>query len=515
MNIMNLKIVVLISKYIAEIVSIFLFLALIPLYSYINFYQNDDWNRNTTVIRFLAGDFSLLQVTATTFYSQGFLGMVWSYFFNVSNLPFLTLLISVLNFYLLWKILQNLNFSGEFSRFLISLLFFTNPLHAYSSIGFMTENYVIFYLLLGIYFYFKNHIYLSAIFGLAAFFSKQNALIFLVGFCAFFLLKNKIKELKIFSFFTFFSLIFYYFIFPRTNEMKDKDFNFYNLTNFDYVFSLTYGIMIYLTFFTLPLIIYYIWEYLKEKNVKIIFITLLCSVGLFVLLNHLFKPGVISWQEFPYFENVFERTGFLPRTIDGTKYQFKFNYDLYYYIDVISKINLSIFLSVFIIKFINFNQNKSSFINFNLFILDINFLLMIFVSVFFDRYILLFLPFFILYLIGEIKSLKYLNLILLPFVLFQSYFSYFLTSDFIYTHNYIWTKSSQLVLSNNIEKNKIDATGAWNRSFKTINPVYVFSYDSPKVNKDYKDNYILLETKEINFKGNLFINPKVYLYKKN
>ena len=35
--------------------------------------QNDDWNRTTSVIRFLSGDFSLLQKTATTFYTQGIL----------------------------------------------------------------------------------------------------------------------------------------------------------------------------------------------------------------------------------------------------------------------------------------------------------------------------------------------------------------------------------------------------------------------------------------------------------
>jgi len=521
MNIMILKISIFLKiflffkRFSAESASILVFCLLIPLYSYVNFYQNDDWNRNSTILRFLAGDFSLLQVTATTFYTQGFLGFLWALLFTPSKIPFLTLLISVFNFYIFWKILQNLSFGTEFTRFLLSTLLLTNPIHAYSSIGFMTENYVIFYVLLGVFFYLKNEIYLSGFFGMMAFFSKQNALVFLVGFCVFFILSKKIKELKIFSFYTLNSLLIYYFIFPRTTEMRDKDFNFLNLTQFDYIFSLTYGIMIYLAFFTLPLLMYYIWFKLQKNNIKYLVTVIILTIFTFFSLNYFFKPGLISWEEFPYFENTFERTGFLPRTIDGTKYQFRFNYDFYYYADLVSKIALSFFLVIFISKFYKFKENINNFLNFNLTIMDINFLLMLFVSIFFDRYILLFLPFLILYFVQNIKYTSLLNIILLPFVIFQTYFSYFLSSDFIYSHNYIWTKSRLLVEANNVPENKIDGTGAWNRNYKMSNPEYVFSYDSPKVNKNYQNNYTLLETKDISFKGNLFINPKIYLYKKN
>ena len=524
MNIMILKIKSIFLKYLPEFASILLFLVLIPLYSHVNFYQNDDWNRNTTILRFIQGDFKLLEVTATTFYSQGFLGFLWAWVFGPTKIPYLTLLISVLNFFLFWKILLNIKFSTTLNRFLVSFLLFTNPLHIYSSIGFMTENYVIFYLLLAVFFltkYQENskslNLYLSGFFGFLAFYSKQSALVFLFGFSLYFLINKKWKEFKVFVSYLLISLSSYYLLFPRTSEMKDKDFSFLHL-NFSYLFSLFYGILIYLIFFTLPFIIYFVCKIILQKQLKTIFLISFLVPILFYLFNNIYKPGLISWQEFPYFENTFERTGFLPRTIDGTKYQFKYNFDLYRYIDIISKLGVVFLISFFISKFV-FSFQFKRIINYlndgNLFIILISFVLMFFVSIFFDRYILVFLPFFILLFIKHIDNTytKLLSLFLIGFVIFQSYFSYFLASDFIYSHNYIWNKSIELVRNDKLNPSQIDATGAWNRNYKLQNPIYVFSYDSPKVNENYSNNYVLIEIKEIKFLGNLFINPKIYLYK--
>lgn len=523
MELMILKIKDIVIKFLPEIVSAVLFLLLIPLYSFVNFYQNDDWNRNSTVLRFLTGDFSLLQVTATTFYSQGILGFLWALVFGPTKIPFLTLLISVLNFYLFWKILQKLRFSNQFTRFLIALLLFTNPLHIYSSIGFMTENYVIFYLLLAIYYFYsyedtkKNkYLYLSGIFGFLSFYSKQSALVFLVGVSTYYLFSKRFHELKITSLFTLFSLLTYYFLFPRTSEMRDKDFSFLNL-NFDYLFSISYGILIYLFFFTLPLITYYIWNFFSERNYSKIFIAFLISGFVFYGASYLFKPGLVSWEEFPYFENTFERTGFLPRTVDGTKYQFKYNYDLYYYADLVSKLLISLVFSIFIVNLLNNIKNKSyhnlNYNNANLYIILVNLFLIFFVSIFFDRYILVFLPFFILLFLNYLHNSKYLYLTLIPFIIFQTFFSYLLANDFIYTHNYIWTKSIEIVRNYKVNENQVDASGAWNRMNKLQNPIYIFSYDSPKVNQNFRDNFYLIEKKQIEFKGNLFINSIIYLYK--
>lgn len=502
------------KKYLAEIVSIVLFLVLIPLYSYVNFYQNDDWNRNTTIIRFLSGDFTLLNVTATTFYSQGFLGFIWAYFLGPDKIPYLTLLVSVLNFYIFYQILKFFSKLSIFSNLIISLILFFNVFHIYSSIGFMTENYLLFFFLFSIYFYLKFEktakifdLIISNIFAFISFYAKQNALIFPVGLALYFLIQKRYKEFKITVISIFLTLGSYYFLFPRTGEMKDKDFNFSNILNFDYSYSLIYSILIYLSFFSLPLIFgWLIKEFSKFDKKKFITISI-TTIALFISLNYFFKPGLISWEEFPYLENTFERTGFLPRTVEGTKYQFKYNYDLYFYIDLFSKVFLSIFLSLFI-----YNLKKSL----SPFILSLiaGLGLMLFVSVFFDRYILLLVPLFYLTIIKFIDFDSIILKISLSFYLiFVAFFSYLLAADFIYTHNYIWSKSQELIQSSNARPNEINSSGAWNRLHKNNSSKYLFSYDDLKKNKELGITYNLIENKEISFIGNLFINPKIYLYK--
>jgi hypothetical protein len=71
-----------------EIVTVILFLLFFKMISKVNFMQNDDWNRTTSVLRFMSGDTSLLELTATTFYVQGMLGVVFASIFGINKLPF-------------------------------------------------------------------------------------------------------------------------------------------------------------------------------------------------------------------------------------------------------------------------------------------------------------------------------------------------------------------------------------------------------------------------------------------
>jgi hypothetical protein len=499
------------KKYFFEIIFLLLFVILIPIYSKINFYQNDDWNRNSTLERFMKYDFSLLDVTATTFYSQGILGFFWSQVFGTKKIPILTLIITILNSYILFKILENNLTFRKSTIFLISLIFLFNPLNAYSSIGFMTENYLMLYFLLALYFFtifeksksFKNLIF-SNIFLVLAFFAKQNSIILNFGMVVYFLYKRKFKELYVQSAFTFSTILGYFFLFQRTSEMREKDTQLINILNFDYNFSLFYGILIYLSFFTLPIIFITFVQQIKKNNLKLILKHIFFVIVFYFLLNNYFKPGLISWEEFPYFENTFERTGFLPRTVDGTKYQFKYNYDLYVYIDFFSKIGVSMFLSLII-----FNYKKVNIFYFFTLLFGVGILFL--VSEFYDRYILLLLPIFILIILSISKEGLILRISALSFVLFLGYFSYFLSSDFILTHNYMWSKSEELY-SKGVPKEEIYASGAWRRFYKNQSKGYLFSYDSFEKNPGLKEKYILLEEKSIDFYGNLFINPKIYLY---
>ena len=499
------------KKNIFEFLFFVIFLSLIPTYSEINFYQNDDWNRNSTLERFLKFDFSLLDVTATTFYSQGFMGFFWSQIFGTKKIPILTLLVTIINSFILFKILLKATNLKSMTCFLISLLLLFNPLNAYSSIGFMTENYLMFYFLLALFFvvsYFKNHkikdLLLFNVFSFLAFYAKQNAIILQVSLTFYFLFKRRFREFAYQILMTLITISSYLIFFPRTSEMKEKDTQFVNLLNIDYNFSLLYGILIYLSFFLLPLIFSLILQKIKEKNYFQLSIISIFSIMLFFILNLNFKPALISWEEFPYFENTFERTGFLPRTINGTKYHFKYNYDLYFYIDVLSKIGVSFLLSYLLLNF-----KKINLFYLLTFLSGIGILFL--VTEFYDRYILLLLPITIIIISQFLKDNFLTKMFLICYIVFLSFFSYFLTKDFILTHSYVWGKSNELV-SQGVSKQSIYCSGAWRRMNNNLTSEFLFSYDSFSKNPSLKEKYDLVEIKQIDFFGNLFIEPKIYLY---
>ena len=485
--------------------------------------QNDDWNRTTTVMRFLHGNFTLNPKTATTFYSQGFIGTIFSLIFGYQNLPFLTLLISVLNFYIFAKILIEHFKTKLIMANIISLIFFFTPLNVYSTIGFMTENYTMLFILLSIYFflnYEKNSKFKDLAFfnisGVLAFFSKQNGIIVQVASIPYFLLKKKYKEAIIQIAVVSALFGYYYVLFPRTPEMESKDFVFENLKNIKYTYSLTYGILLVMTSYLLPLFLNLVYNtYFQQKIAKknlVIFLGV--SVFLFFLLNNLFEPGKIWIREYPYFQNTFERTGFLPRSLMGTKYQFIGNYKLYLFWDLVSKIVLALTLPC-----IFFYRKRLI----NIYSISIGgyLLLMVFVKVFYDRYLLPLFPLIILFILNikNIKKERVFYFIALPFLLFNSFFSTQLALDFVISNNYIWSKSEELVNQQNVPPEKIRGGRAWGKFYDTttydLNQYqYLFSFDSPEKNPEMMESFEKIEEMKAGFPSSIFIDPKVYLYRK-
>ncbi|MFZ2663815.1 MAG: hypothetical protein WAX66_00400 [Patescibacteria group bacterium] len=508
---------------IVELSTLLLFVIFIPLISKVTFMQNDDWNRTTSIIRFLKGDFSLIQKTATTFYTQGILGYLFSLVFGWEKLPFLTLVFSVFNFYLLAKILLDYFNLSKVKSCILSLLLFFTPLHMYSVIGFMTENYTLFFILLSIYFflsYEKNlklkNLILFNVGGIFAFFSKQNGIIIQVASIPYFIFKKRYKEALIQTLFILSTFSYYYFLFPRTNEMRDKDFLFTNILNTQYSYSLVYGIMLVVSSFILPILINFVLSsYLEiKKNIKLIAVLLISSALCFIFLNKWFTPGKISWEEYPYFENTFERTGFFPRSISGTKYQFKYNYDLYRYWDLASKILLSLTIPcLFLYKKRLVNVYSISILGY--------IVLMIFVKTFFDRYLLPLIPLFILFffyirppdLNVSRKLSRMFSLTTFLFVAFTAFLSIQMSIDFVLTNNYVWEKSESLV-NNGISPEHIKATMAWEKVYGVSSkPEYLFSFDDFNKNPELYSTHTLVEDKIFTYPGNIFIDSVVYLYK--
>ena len=126
-----------ITKYYLELCTVGVLLLLLPLSLKVNFIQNDDWNRTLTTQEFIKGNFTLRPETANTFYLQGIVGMIFYYITGSTRFPILTLVFSVLNFYIFGLIVKRHFTNTQLSVVLLTLLFFLNPFHIYSIWGFM------------------------------------------------------------------------------------------------------------------------------------------------------------------------------------------------------------------------------------------------------------------------------------------------------------------------------------------------------------------------------------------
>ena len=260
-----------------RIALIALLVLLLPLISKVNFMQNDDWNRTTSVVRFLSGDTSLLQVTSTTFYVQGILGFLFSLIFGWQKLPYLTFVISVLNFYLFAKILYDHFNQSKIKSTLISLIFFFTPLHIYSSIGFMTENYTMFFMLMAIYFLQnyektrkKKDFLIFNLAGILSFFTKQNGIIINFAYIPYLIFRKRYKEALYQVLIMGLLFSYYFFLFPRTEGMLDKGFIYENFNDLEYAYSLIYGIILVSFSFVLPFVFNFVYEVLVKNKKKVL-----------------------------------------------------------------------------------------------------------------------------------------------------------------------------------------------------------------------------------------------------
>lgn len=502
-----------------EIIFIVLLVLFLPLISKVNFMQNDDWNRTTSIVRFLSGDTSLLQVTSTTFYTQGILGFLFSMIFGWKKLPYLTFIISVLNFYMFAKILSDHFNQSKIKSSIISLVFFFTPLHIYSSIGFMTENYTMFFMLVAIYYlqsYEKNgqkkDFLIFNLAGILSFFTKQNGIIINFAYIPYLILKKRYKEALIQVLIIGLLFSYYFFLFPRTEGMLDKGFIYKNFSDWKYAYSLIYGIILVSFSFVLPFVFNFVYEVIVKNKKKLLpLLIIFVSAGiLFFVLNKYFGPGKISWEEYPYFENTFERTGFFPRSIMGTKYYFKWNYDIFRYWDLGSKIILAMFVPALLLS-------KKKVINIYSISAVGYLILMVFTEVFFDRYILPLIPILILFFISlydEVRNTGFIkNLVLVGFFVMTMFVSVQMANDFVVSNNYVWGRSESLV-KEGIKPKNIKATMAWNKLYGLNDkPEFFFSFSSPEIEPDYLKNYSLFEEKKLGFSGSAFVDPVIYLYK--
>jgi len=508
--------------FIPAFVSLLLFLAALPLIVQINFFQNDDWVYYKMVAGFLQGNFSLHPYSAPTFYTQGFIATVFALVFGTKQLPVLTLAVTAVSFFVLAKILIDHLDQKPDKAVLLALLCFFNPLSVYLTLGFMTSQYFVLFLLLTLYFflsYEKNHatgdLVLTHLFTFIGLMVRQVSLFIPLGLGIYSLYTRKFK-LAVINFSAFAGYYWFYkYVFPLTPKMKELPLQFHNLTNFNYIFSLVYGVLIMLMAFFLPLALFSIdYKALLSNKLRLIII-LLAIAGLYAVLNHYFDPEAVSWGEFPYFENTFERTGFYPRGLGGTKYQFMGIYDLYRYWDLSAKILLSTFL---VTPFFRIIKPRGSGSSINVFaVLMFTYLgIMLVVETFFDRYIIVLLSLFLLYLVKKgFTFTKLSTFVTCVYVFLLAFIAYQFSMDFVLVNRYVWNKAQELSRVEHMDKSLIQGTNAWKLNYPNLtkNYLYDFSYDSVEKNEVYKLRYFLVETKTIGFPMSIFLNSKVYLYR--
>lgn len=499
------------------LVSLALFLLLFPAANAIDFFQNDDWVYYATVDNFLKGNFTLHPYSGPTLYLQAFAGAIFASAFSMAKLPLLTLFVSVANFYIFVHTLMNRLKVEALSSYLLGVIFFFNPLSLYLTWGFMTGNYFVFFLLLSFHFYFKyeetnNRRYFSlvlitAFLGLLV---RQVALVIPAALAVYLFLRQEYRR-SVISLLTFvFMYAFYSYMLPLTARIREVPLQFHHFLKFDYTFSLVLGMLIVLAGLLLPVFINAInlKDLLADK--KKLALLIILGTGIYATANYIYYPEAISWGEFPYFENTFERKGFYPRGIEGTKYHFVGIYDLYKYWDIAARVLTGFFLSYMLV----FLRKKT--INFFSIFIAVYIILMVLTHTFYDRYIVILIPATVYFLVSLKEDIKLYGKVLLTlFAIFVVFLGYQFSMDFILTNKYVWERSEQLVENNNVPREGITANNAWNLEFgRRSDILYRFSFDKPGLNESIDCCYELIEEKEIEYPFNFFVEPRIHLYKK-
>ncbi len=432
-------------------VALALFILILPVSISIRFMQNDDWNRYVSVARFLTGNFELLSVTATTFYTQGVLGMIFASVFPLNLLPVVTLFVAVSCFYVTTLISYKFYKQTKINSALLGLLIFLNPIFIYSVWGFMTEIYLLFFILMSIYFANKSSNIKLSVSWILGFLAKQSAIVIPVGVVIAQVVSKKYRPAMINLLILIMVLAFYFFIFPMTSEMTgQKSIKFENLNSIKHVYSNIFASLIYISIFLLPITL--TATLYKLKNVLVLVATLLVSYALYLLFINTNFP----WKIFPYYPNVFTSMGFFYQGLTGapTGYNYSSIFNL------IS--SFSLFIMV-IFAFLNMNLKsiKNFTISFEFYSLLFGIFLIIVNPFVFDRYILILIP-IAMFLLLKLSDYKINSKILIIFIVLEGFISLDFSSEFISRQNIIWELGNTTSESFGIEKKLIRADHAWN-----------------------------------------------------
>ena len=500
--------------------SLFLFYFLYPLSNSINFYQNDDWVYYKTIQQFLTGNYIIPGYIEALFYTQGFLGTVYAYYFGLAKLPVLTLIFSILSFLVFGLILRKNYLKNLKDTTIVALMLLVSPLFIYTTLGFMSDMYFLFFLLLSYLFIeeflqkydYKNFVFLNFAI-IIGFFVRQLSVISGVGLILILIVNKKYKWAIAQLITTLLLITSYLFVVPKTTTMeKHQELLFQNLLNPNYLFTTTYVGVIYAIMTILPLTLLLVLKFIKSKPAfqkSLLFLAI--STGIYFLFNYLFDSQSTTYPNFYYLKNTVDRNGFFTGGTMGQKYTFIYAEIMYFYFELITKITLAVFIASII-----FHIKRIS--NFYLFfiILYLGFMTVLGGELY-DRYYLPLIPTAILFILSISNDFNFsIRVLSVASILIVAFYSYNFAMDFVILNNKIWETSREVSQKTGTSYKRILAGNAWNRTY--INDEfdkYRFYFEPRTTDPELKCCFKLYETVEVNFVFNMFKDSKIYLYKRD
>jgi len=463
--------------------------------------QNDDWAFVRSVESYLQGDFSvnpivLFNKSAPVFYLQGIIGALFSMIFSIESLPILTAFISVGNFLMIYLILRKFFRKDPVESTLFGLLIIFNPIYFYSILGFMTENYFMFFLLLSFYLILsfsesekpKDFILanLSIVLG---FFIRQFSFVTSVSFSLYLFFRKKYKYAVYQGVISLIIYGVYSLVLSGLSGLYDVGLNFSKLLRLEYEVSLITAIFIYLIIFLFPVFMFI----LKYKDLKL---SLLLFGIFFFILYTIFSPEKLYSAEFPYLGNTLGKTGFLTEDFRGIKGNFYGMFDFYRFLEIGAKVFVFL-IPLSIIKVLRKEPNFFL-IFFGVFLG----LMMVSINVY-DRYLTVVSISMLFILVGILDKLTVTKKVFLGlFIFVLSFLCYQFGFDFVYSRSAVWNMAKGIDNPKNVV-----AGVAWIKYYESESPKHFFSY-----NKSHK-NYVLLETIEVNYPLDFFVNNNVYYFR--
>lgn len=418
---------------------------------------NDDYVYEWSVRNFFENHFLLHPLVSPTLLFQSFLGsIIYKFSMSPSLLRLMTsgfYLVGVLFFY---------KYLCAFSKdkklvFYLTLLLMFNPLSLYLAFTFMSDMYFLSLFIISIYYFSKYlessrivDVYLSSIFVSFAFFTRQTALLVLVSFLlVLFLKKVPFKDIVLFSILPVLSIGSYMFFYPKTLAYTDqsilKTIRFLNEPMFfKMVFERTIYTFYYIGLFVLPFSVsYFLTNLFPRKINKIVTKNTVIFLFLFLLffsisLFFYFKEVTVMF----YIPNIISYAGFNPQNInDGIKQSFFVDSPLLIrsFITVLSAFSIAVFLTYMLsFKATIYNNLKSFkglaivFSTFSIFLLSIIF------RDFFDRYLIVLLPFVIFTLVFYKNTSKsFYRIFAISIILFSIIWVFF-EHDYLSLNKKMW-----------------------------------------------------------------------------